>query len=175
MLEKISIASVAMVFVVLMTVTVRQLGAPPRQPSGVDRLRVAEPAKPLPAGVLPVAGRPTLINFWLTGCAPCLRDATSLNGLAERLAGQGVGVLLMSEDGEGDQAMRAVLDDKGLDRLLTTADGGKATAKALGVVGLPTTILVDAKGFEVARIEGEADWSAADLEARVTALLGAAR
>lgn len=175
MVERLAMFSVITVFLVLMTVTVRTLGTPPRQPAGLDRLVVAAPARPLPAGLLPQARRPAIINFWLTGCAPCLRDATSLNGLAERLAGQGVGVVLVSEDAEGDQPMRGVLDQKGLTRLVAVADHGQAAAKALGVVGLPTTILVDAQGAEVARLEGEADWSAADLQARVGELLGAAR
>ena len=41
----------------------------------------------------------------------------------------------------------------------------------MGVLGLPMTVLIDREGREVARLQGEADWSAPEARAVIDALL----
>ena len=48
-----------------------------------------------------------------------------------------------------------------------------AAARAWGVRGIPTTIIVDKQGRERARIEGAVDWATAAAAAKVKALIGA--
>jgi hypothetical protein len=46
-----------------------------------------------------------------------------------------------------------------------------AAARAWGARGIPTTIVVDKKGQERARLEGEADWASPDAADKVRALI----
>jgi hypothetical protein len=46
-----------------------------------------------------------------------------------------------------------------------------ATGRALGVRGLPTTVILDRRGLEVGRLEGEADWDRAEILAAIRRLV----
>ncbi len=49
-----------------------------------------------------------------------------------------------------------------------------AAAQALNVRGIPTTLIINPKGEEVAWLEGSADWSQPDMTAAVRRMIGAA-
>jgi thiol-disulfide isomerase/thioredoxin len=101
--------------------------------------------------------RPTVISFWATWCLPCLRELPSVGAFKTMADQAGVDVLTVSEDKEGAGPARKLLAEKGLSLpLLVDADG--SVAKALRIRGLPTTLIINARGEEVARREGEADW-----------------
>ena len=47
-----------------------------------------------------------------------------------------------------------------------------AMARAWGVRGLPTTVIIDRQGRDVARLEGAADWAGPDVVAVIRTLIG---
>lgn len=115
------------------------------------------------------AGKPVLLNLWATWCAPCVAEMPTIDTLAGRL-GDKVTVLTVSQDLEGSKAvapffargrfphLKAYLDDK--------------AALSIGFqANLPTTILFDATGHELWRVQGGADWAGA----QAAELLGEAK
>ncbi len=102
--------------------------------------------------------RPTLISFWATWCVPCLRELPTVGQFRTMAAAAGIDVLTVSEDKEGAGPPVHLLAEKGLGDLPLVVDADGALAKALGVRGMPTTLIINAKGEEIARMEGEADW-----------------
>ena len=137
-------------------------------PLNVDTMVKASPPRPLEAvasvdadgNSMPFNARikrPTLISFWATWCVPCLRELPTVGKFKAMADQAGLDVLTVSEDKEGAGPAQKLLAEKGLSLpLLVDADG--SVAKALRVRGLPTTLIINAKGEEVARLEGEADW-----------------
>jgi thiol-disulfide isomerase/thioredoxin len=104
-------------------------------------------------------GHGMVVNLWATWCAPCVEEMPSLSKLSKALAPQDIAVLPLSSDRGGAQAVQAFFQEHAITGLPVLLDPRSAAAHALGARGIPTSVLVDHKGREVARLEGSADWS----------------
>ncbi len=104
-------------------------------------------------------GKVVLLNFWATWCAPCLAELPSLDRAQDLLREEGLAVVAVSED-RGDKivAARELLIRRGFDNLDFHHDDKTALARDLGVPGLPTSLIIDRDGREVARLAGAAEW-----------------
>ncbi len=103
-------------------------------------------------------GRGLVINFWATWCVPCVKEMPDLDRLNVRLRTEGIEVLPLSSDREGAPLVERFYARIGLKTLPVLLDRAGAVGRALKVRGLPTTILADREGREVARITGAAAW-----------------
>jgi len=108
-----------------------------------------------------------VVDFWATWCPPCRMAIPGLNELYRKYKDQGVSVVGISVD-ENPKSL------VGFDReahieyasLLTSEQAEKAFG---GIVGLPTTFVVDRQGKVFKSYIGEVDRD--DLEADIQALL----
>lgn len=87
-------------------------------------------------------GRPVLLNFWATWCAPCVEEMPSLESLAEQLGNDAV-VLAVSVDEDWDAIRRFF--PKGTS-LSVVWDESKQIPKKFGTEKYPETFLIDAEG-----------------------------
>jgi thiol-disulfide isomerase/thioredoxin len=88
------------------------------------------------------AGRPVVLNFWASWCAPCQKETPELVAFAKSHPGVdvvGIAVTDKPSDSRSFAAKKGVTYPIGVDR-----DGG--TAADFGVTGLPVTVLVDPQG-----------------------------
>ena len=142
-----------------------------------------EPAVPLPEfsfvdddgashTLAEFAGKGVVLNFWATWCVPCVAEMPSLAALAGKLAGSGIVVLPVSTDRGGAPVVRKFFTSHAVTGLGVWLDPKGVAADALHLRGLPTTLIVDRKGREAARLEGGADWAGADVLGAVTRLVG---
>ena len=155
----------------------RQAGAqPPR------KLVEGEP-KPLPAfvftdaegkehGAADFAGQGLVVNLWATWCLPCIAEMPALDRAQALLAADGVRVLALSSDREGRAKVEAFYRDRGIRHLGLWLDPRGAAQRALGARALPTTVVIDRKGQERARMEGPAEWDKPELLTAVRRLVG---
>lgn len=99
-------------------------------------------------------GRLVLVNFWATWCPPCRREMPSMERLHQALKDQGLRVLAVDvgEDLDTIFAFTGQLEPAPTFPLLADLDG--STAEAWGVLGLPTSFVVDPKGLIVMRAVG---------------------
>jgi thiol-disulfide isomerase/thioredoxin len=103
-------------------------------------------------------GKVTLVNLWATWCQPCIREMPSLERLKAAREGDHFTVATISEDVKGALAVEPFFAKSGLSSLPRYIDPKNALLRAFNVEGLPTTLLLDAQGREIARFEGAAEW-----------------
>ena len=106
-------------------------------------------------------GRPLVLNLWATWCAPCLREMPMLDTLAGEAAGA-FSVVALNQDRDTESARR-FWKERGFVHLALFLDPSFAAFEAFSVRGLPLTLIVDAEGREVARVEGIAEWNAPEI------------
>jgi thiol-disulfide isomerase/thioredoxin len=110
------------------------------------------------AGLAAFRGRPLVLNFWATWCGPCVAELPELDKLA---AGGRVGVVAVSADRGGAAMVAPFLKAHPLSHLTVLLDPKSEAVHAVGVVGFPTTLIIDAQGRVRGRLEGPAAWSGA--------------
>ena len=115
-----------------------------------------------PVALSDFAGKAVVLNLWATWCMPCVREMPGLDALAQAVAASGVAVLPLSSDHGGAEAVRRFYDERGIKRLPVMLDPRSAVAEAVNARGIPTTLLIDKQGQEVAWIEGAVDWASPD-------------
>lgn len=104
-------------------------------------------------------GHGMVINLWATWCAPCVAEMPSLAALSRTLAPDDIAVLPLSSDRGGAAVVRAFYQEHGVVSLPILLDPRGAAAHAWNAQGVPTSIIVDRKGRDRARVEGAGDWS----------------
>jgi thiol-disulfide isomerase/thioredoxin len=115
-------------------------------------------------------GRVVVLNFWATWCPPCREEMPSLDRLQGAVEGHGVAVLPVAT---GRNAMPAIHDffaEAAIERLPVLVDPKSALARAMGVRGLPVTVILGPDGREVARLTGAAEWDSPSAVAILEAL-----
>ncbi|WP_237703822.1 TlpA disulfide reductase family protein [Rhodospirillum rubrum] len=115
-------------------------------------------------------GKVVVLNLWATWCGPCVKEMPALESLAAQTAGGAIAVLTLSQDRGGEAPVRAFYERAGLTHLPILLDPQMKTGRALGLRGLPTTLVIDALGREAARHEGMLDWDSPAVLALLTAL-----
>jgi thiol-disulfide isomerase/thioredoxin len=111
-------------------------------------------------------GKTILVNLWATWCVPCRREMPALDALQTQLSGPNFEVVAINIDTRDADKPRSFLKDAGLTRLDYFSDQ-KAKVfqdlKAIGrALGMPTSVLVDPQGCEIATIAGPAEWASDD-------------
>ena len=120
-------------------------------------------------------GRIVLVNLWATWCVPCRREMPALDRLQTRLGGPDFEVVAVNIDTRDPEKPKNFLKDANLTRLNYFIDQ-KAKVfqdlKAVGrALGMPTSVLVDGKGCEIATIAGPAEWASDDAVKLITAAM----
>jgi thiol-disulfide isomerase/thioredoxin len=121
-------------------------------------------------------GRTVLVNLWATWCAPCRHEMPALDRLQAELGGADFEVVAVNIDTRNLERPKSWLQETGVTRLAYYADPQAKILQTLQrsghVVGLPTTILVDAAGCELGTLKGAADWAGPDALRLIRAALG---
>ncbi|EYD72022.1 TlpA family protein disulfide reductase [Limimaricola hongkongensis] len=120
-------------------------------------------------------GKPVLVNFWATWCAPCRVEMPQLAALQGEYGGEDFEVVTIATGRNDPAGMERFLAEIGAESLPRHKDPRQALARDLGVLGLPVTLILDAEGQEIGRLQGEADWSSDSARAIVEALIADAR
>ena len=117
-------------------------------------------------------GKVVVLNFWATWCAPCVREMPSLDRLQAMLGGDELEVIALSEDRGGMPLVIGFYKRYGLEHLARYLDPSGRVAAALGVVGMPTTVVIDREGREIGRMVGPTEWDSPAALALIRSVLG---
>jgi thiol-disulfide isomerase/thioredoxin len=111
------------------------------------------------------SGKVVLLNIWATWCIPCRKEMPTLDRLQAELGGPDFEVVALSIDRAGPEVVRKFFGEIGIKHLALHIDASSKAMFTLGVVGLPTTLLIDRESREVGRLIGPAEWDSPEMVA----------
>jgi cytochrome c biogenesis protein CcmG/thiol:disulfide interchange protein DsbE len=120
-----------------------------------------------PVRLADLRGRPVIINFWASWCAPCVEEFPLLRDAAEVHAAHGLALVgIVYQD--RSEAARSFMERFGASWPAAMDPGGSVAAE-YGIYGPPETFFIDRSGVITARQIGIL--SAADLERKLAAII----
>ncbi len=107
--------------------------------------------------LLQLRGNVAVVNFWASWCVPCRAEHADLVATADAFVEKGVRFVGVLYQDDPEPAIN-FLDELGWgSNYLYLVDPGSRAAIAFGVFGVPETFFIDAEGFIVAKIIGQAN------------------
>ncbi len=103
-------------------------------------------------------GKYVVVNFWATWCGPCRKEMPELESLQREFGNDNFEIVTIATTRNTLPAIRRFFAEIGVTDLPILIDNNSALASQVGVFGLPTTLLLDPEGREIARMRGDANW-----------------
>jgi thiol-disulfide isomerase/thioredoxin len=121
-------------------------------------------------------GRTVLLNLWATWCVPCRKEMPALDELQAKLGDKDFEVVAVNIDTRDLEKPKTWLRDAGIKSLAYFSDEKAKVFQDLKMVGkafgMPTSILIDKAGCEIATLSGPAEWASDDAVKLVRAARG---
>jgi thiol-disulfide isomerase/thioredoxin len=117
------------------------------------------------------AGKVVLLNIWATWCVPCREEMPALDALQGKRGGKDFAVVAVNIDKGGAAKAANFLKEIGVTRLPLYTDPEGKLFFTLKTVGMPTTLIIDREGKEIARLVGPADWASPEALAVIEAAI----
>ena len=103
-------------------------------------------------------GKIVIINFWATWCTPCKNEMPSLDTLQQDTSFKNLQVFAVNMEQPNTIKTKKFFDDLNIKELEIFFDRDLNFVKEFKLRGVPTTILINKKGEEFARIIGEVNF-----------------
>jgi thiol-disulfide isomerase/thioredoxin len=117
-------------------------------------------------------GRPVLVNFWATWCAPCKLEMPWFEEFRSKYSGQGFEILGIAEDDAGKDEIAKAVKKVNVSYPILLTDGKVAPAYG-GVDYLPMSFYVDRNG--IVEIETSGLGSKDEIDANIKKILGSGK
>ena len=104
-----------------------------------------------------ISNKYLIINFWANWCPPCIKEIPDLLKLQENFDSK-IKLIFVSVDSSPERVIPKFIKKNNFKNFDVFTDQNFSIAKKLKVKIMPTTIIVDEKLFEIARITGYAKW-----------------
>jgi thiol-disulfide isomerase/thioredoxin len=101
----------------------------------------------------------TLVNFWATWCVPCKEEMPSIDKLVDILGKDKIKIYAINLEKINKKKTDKFLSDLKIKNFSTYYDPEYAMANRIGLRGLPTTLIIDQNGKELARVIGSIDFA----------------
>lgn len=122
-----------------------------------------------PLRLADLRGKPLIVSFWSTSCAPCMQEMPSLIATQQRYAASGVRVVAVAMAQDPPDVVINFAQSRGLPYTVAIDPQGEVAQAFERVEATPTKFLIDADGNIVRKWVGFTDFD--DLARRIDALL----
>lgn len=107
-------------------------------------------------------GKYVFLNFWATWCGPCIDEMPSMERLYQKLKSKkNFEMLAVSIDKGGAEVVKMFVKENKL-TFTVLLDRDSEVAGEYGVMGIPSTYLIDPQGYVINRAVGARDWDSKD-------------
>ena len=103
-------------------------------------------------------GKLLIINFWATWCAPCKKEMPSLDNLYQNSNFKNLQIFAVNMEQPNMVKTKKFFKELNIKKLSIYFDKNLNFVKEFKLRGVPTTIIINKKGEEFARIIGEVDF-----------------
>jgi len=103
-------------------------------------------------------GKLVIINFWATWCAPCKEEMPSLDRLYQDNDLNNLVVFAVNMEQPNTTKTKKFFTDLNIQKLEIFFDQNLSFVKEFKLRGVPTTVLINKKGEEFARVIGSIDF-----------------
>ncbi len=103
-------------------------------------------------------GKLVVVNFWATWCKPCKKEMPSLDDLYQDNNFKNLKIFAVNMEKPNTLRTKKFFTDLNIKKLEIFFDSNLNFVKSLKLRGVPTTVLINKKGEEFARIIGEANF-----------------
>ena len=103
-------------------------------------------------------GKLIIINFWATWCAPCKEEMPSLDKLYQDNNFKNLQIFAVNMEQSNTLKTKKFFTDLNIQKLEIFFDPNLNFVKEFNLRGMPTTVLINKKGEEFARIIGETNF-----------------
>ena len=103
-------------------------------------------------------GKLIIINFWATWCAPCKKEMPTLDNLDQDSNFKNLQIFAVNMEQPNKLKTKKFFSDLNIKKLEIFFDKNLNFVKEFKLRGVPTTILINKKGQEFARIIGEVNF-----------------
>jgi thiol-disulfide isomerase/thioredoxin len=103
-------------------------------------------------------GKLVILNFWATWCSPCRKEMPSLDNLYQNNNFKNLQVFAVNMEQPNTTKTKKFFTDLNIQKLKIFFDYNLNFVKEFKLRGVPTTILINKKGEEFARIIGEVNF-----------------
>ena len=103
-------------------------------------------------------GKLIIVNFWATWCAPCKKEMPSLDRFYQESSFKNLQVFAVNMEQPNTLKTKKFFSDLNIKKLEIFFDRNLNFVKEFKLRGVPTTILINKKGEEFARIIGEVNF-----------------
>jgi len=124
-----------------------------------------------PVSLADYKGKAVLVNFWATWCQPCLLELPWFIQFQEKYGKDGFQVLAISLDEEGPKVVKPFVEKHNMKSLVVLMGEEKTPELFGGLLGLPTTFMVDRDGKLYSKHQGLVTKD--DVEQEIQILVGA--
>jgi len=101
------------------------------------------------------SGKVVILDFWATWCPPCRKELPDFIAMQSKYGDKGFTVVGLSVDAGGAHDVRTYAQENKVNFNYPILIANEQTANAYGgVVGIPTTFVIDRKGYIVKRFVG---------------------
>lgn len=155
----------ALAFILISTLASCNSGRPPRIGETAPNFTITDPQQTVSLNQF--RGKPVLLNFWASWCAPCVEEMPSLVQLQKQM-GNKVVVLAVNLDSD-QNAYKQFVRDHNVD-LLTVWDPKQQTNVLYGTFKFPETYVISPDGKILRKFIGAVDWTNPEIVAYVNKL-----
>ncbi len=103
-------------------------------------------------------GKLIIINFWATWCSPCKKEMPSLDALYQNNNFKNLEIFAVNMEQPNKLNTKKFFSDLNIKKLEIFFDSDLNFLKQFKLRGVPTTVLINKKGEEFARIIGEVNF-----------------
>ena len=114
-------------------------------------------------------GKVVVLNFWATWCPPCRAEIPSLQALYDKLGK--LGFEIVAVDLQEDKAKVAAFAKTNKMTFPILLDLQGAVGSTYGASAIPTSYVIDRRGYAIAGIQGSMEWNTPAAEQYMRALL----
>jgi thiol-disulfide isomerase/thioredoxin len=102
-------------------------------------------------------GKPVILHFWATWCAPCVKELPDLDTFAKKHENTSH-IVAVAIDLKDVEKIREFYKTKAINNLTIAFDKEGALSRAFRASVLPTTVFINSQGHEIGRIQGAVEW-----------------